>query len=629
MPLGIPRLRTIIPASIVCLIAIGSIALAFAILFANSKLDSAFAMIDEQRMSDKAITDLLVLQKGIEMDIVSVQESLTDISATRGLDGLNDGFALADESAKALKTKIAMVESSAPKIGADALAGKMLSLASQFDRFHAMGIKMSQAYIDGGPAAGNKLMADFDATSDALQAEVAESAKILDTLAAEKEARSDARKEQMRADAADFNWKAIAAGMLMALTGTLIALFMLARVVRPVTALAKGMEAMAGGNLDIVVPGIGRSDEIGDMAKSVAIFRQSGLDKLKMQQQSDQTQQSIEQQRLERERIRASEALSLKMVIDTLGAGLGRLAECNIRMTIDEPFSQDFEALRHDFNASIGTFQATLEQVLAKTRSLSESSQEMREASDNLAKRTEQQAAALEQTSASLEQVTSTVRSSADRTNETRKLVRDAKQCTEASGQVVRSAVEAMQRIETASSAILPIIDVIDQIAFQTNLLALNAGVEAARAGDAGKGFAVVAQEVRELAQRSAKAAKEISSLIGNSSTEVASGVRLVGETGTALGKIQGFVVSIDSNVDAIATASREQSVGLSEISSAVNAIDQMTQQNAAMVEETTAIGHALAADSEALTELVGRFKLNRRTAVRDQGAEAPRSRAA
>lgn len=242
----------------------------------------------------------------------------------------------------------------------------------------------------------------------------------------------------------------------------------------------------------------------------------------------------------------------------------------------------------------------------------------MYQAADNLAKRTEQQAAALEQTSAALEEVTSTVKASSIRTQDTRKLVSDAKECAAASGKVVREAVDAMHRIETASKEINQIISVIDEIAFQTNLLALNAGVEAARAGEAGKGFAVVAQEVRELAQRSATATQEIKGLIVNSANEVSCGVRLVGETGIALDSIQGFVSAIDDNVDAIATAAAEQALGLQQISAAVSEIDQMTQKNAAMVEETTAVSHTLAEGAGILASLVNRFKLNRRASIRE-----------
>jgi methyl-accepting chemotaxis protein len=320
-------------------------------------------------------------------------------------------------------------------------------------------------------------------------------------------------------------------------------------------------------------------------------------------------------------------------VVKDLGAGLARLSECNIRQTIDEPFVGEFETLRRDFNTSIGAFQETLVNVLKQTNAVNGNSQEMREAAKHLSERTKEQAASLEQTSAALEQVTATVKSSTENTQETRKLVRSARQSASTSAAVVQETITAMQRIEGASKEIGQIIGVIDEIAFQTNLLALNAGVEAARAGDAGKGFAVVAQEVRELAQRSAKAAKEIKGLIQNSGKEVNEGVRLVDATGAALEEIEKFVASIDKNVDALATAAAEQSAGLSDINNAVSQIDRMTQQNASMVERTTSISQELAAGAATLSELVSNFKLNRRTQIREPGTSAvtnaPRQRAA
>ncbi|MFK0166813.1 methyl-accepting chemotaxis protein [Rhizobium sp. NPDC090279] len=311
--------------------------------------------------------------------------------------------------------------------------------------------------------------------------------------------------------------------------------------------------------------------------------------------------------------------------LQEVGAGLERLSDCNIRITIDKPFVPEFEHLRHDFNESLAKFQETLEQVLTQTAMLSAKSGEMTDSAGAIAHRSEQQAAALEQTSAALEQITVTVRQSTVRTTDARKLVSDARNAASQSVKVVTSTVEAMDRIEAASGEISNIIGVIDEIAFQTNLLALNAGVEAARAGDAGKGFAVVAQEVRELAQRSAKAAKEISGLIGNSTREVKEGVRLVGETGDALRHIEGFVQSIDVNVEAIALASSEQSTSLAEINDAVNSLDQMTQQNAGMVSSMSANADALATGAAELEQLVKRFKLNRRKWIREPGSDAAR----
>ncbi|WP_454687219.1 methyl-accepting chemotaxis protein [Agrobacterium leguminum] len=307
--------------------------------------------------------------------------------------------------------------------------------------------------------------------------------------------------------------------------------------------------------------------------------------------------------------------------VEELGAALERLSQCNIRITLDRPFVGEFERLRCDFNKSIAEFQKTLENVLGQTGDLTRSSQEVSEASVNLAERSREQAVALEETSAALEEITATVRSSTENMKETRKLVQSARTSTVASTEVVERTVDAMQRIETASREISQIIGVIDEIAFQTNLLALNAGVEAARAGEAGKGFAVVAQEVRELAQRSANAAKEIKALINNSGTEVLEGVRLVGETGEALKQIDALVRHIDGNVDMIAKAADEQAVGISEINKAVNRLDRMTQENAAMSARTTVISTTLAQGADALAQLVSLFKLNRRTVQREDGS--------
>ena len=297
--------------------------------------------------------------------------------------------------------------------------------------------------------------------------------------------------------------------------------------------------------------------------------------------------------------------------VDALASALQKLADGDLTHYLERPFLPSLEKLRVDFNAASAKLREAMEAVSANAHAIAAASSEVRTASDNLSQRTEQQAASVEQTAAALEEITTTVADSSHRASEAGSLVRKTKENAERSGEVVRQAVDAMGKIEKSASEIASIIGVIDEIAFQTNLLALNAGVEAARAGEAGKGFAVVAQEVRELAQRSANAAKEIKGLINTSNQHVKSGVSLVGETGRALSEIVQQVVSVDGNVSAIVRASVEQSTGLKEVNTAVNTIDQGTQKNAAMVEETSAAAHSLAHEADALFKLIAQFKVN------------------
>ena len=322
----------------------------------------------------------------------------------------------------------------------------------------------------------------------------------------------------------------------------------------------------------------------------------------------------------------AREAADQSLVVGALEASLGRLAQGDLTVRIDEAFATQYESLRLNFNKAVGALQETLVSIVSSGHAIRGGAREISQAADSLSSRTENQAASLEETAAALGEITSTVRRTADSSAQAAKTVAAARDDADRSGAVVRDAVQAMGRIEKSAAQISDIIGVIDEIAFQTNLLALNAGVEAARAGDAGRGFAVVASEVRSLAQRSAGAAKEIKALITGSTEQVGTGVKLVGQTGKALEDIAAKVLEINSLVAAIATSANEQAEGLNQINSAVNQMDQATQQNAAMVEESTAASMGLADESERLAALVSHFNVGAAPRLADAGSSAVRS---
>ncbi|CAH0339529.1 PAS domain-containing methyl-accepting chemotaxis protein [Rhizobium sp. CECT 9324] len=306
----------------------------------------------------------------------------------------------------------------------------------------------------------------------------------------------------------------------------------------------------------------------------------------------------------------ATDVTERVLAVDTIGESLRKMAGGDVSFTLDRAFAPDFEPLRTNLNEALNQLGSTLGAVAKSTDQIDSGTREISHSAQDLSKRTEQQAASLEETAAALDQITVNVNNASKRADEARHSTQMADTSATRSGQIVAEAVGAMARIEQSSNQISNIIGVIDEIAFQTNLLALNAGVEAARAGEAGKGFAVVAQEVRELAQRSAQAAKEIKELIRNSSEEVKNGVKLVSETGEALKTIQENIVSVNDHMQAIASSAREQATGLSEVNSAVNQMDQVTQQNAAMVEESNAASATLAHETERLRQFIARFSL-------------------
>lgn len=314
------------------------------------------------------------------------------------------------------------------------------------------------------------------------------------------------------------------------------------------------------------------------------------------------------------------------MVVDALKRGLSRLANGDLTVNITDTFGPDYDQLRLNFNQAVRALHQAMDAVVNNAESIRNEAGEITNAADDLAQRTERQAATLEETAAALDELTASVRSAAEGADDASLIANTALDQAKTGGTVAKSAVDAMDAIKSSSKEISKITSVIDDIAFQTNLLALNAGVEAARAGEAGRGFAVVATEVRALAQRSSDAAREINDLISASGQQVGSGVELVNETGDALARIVEAVSDISTRVAAIASSAREQSAGLNEINLAINDLDQVTQQNAAMFEETTAASHALTTEARALVGASEQFQLGRSRAATPQNKALPQA---
>ena len=394
-----------------------------------------------------------------------------------------------------------------------------------------------------------------------------------------------------KADFADRNRKVLLLLGLVALFS--LALLLAVRTTfrkvtaRPLECMVKTMSGLAEGQTDCSVPALDREDEIGKLAQSM---------------------QAFQQQLAQAERAKAEQT---ETIVDSIGTGLSELAKGNLSHRIDAELTGPFGPLKKDFNTAATRLNEAMAQVTATSSRIADGTGEIAKAADDLSRRTEQQAANLEETAAALEEITGTVKTTAANARDASRSAADAKAAAEQGGAVVESAIAAMDAIALSSKKITDITGVIDEIAFQTNLLALNAGVEAARAGEAGKGFAVVASEVRALAQRSGDAAKQIKALIHASGEHVDGGVRLVGESGKALGLIVEHVHRINALVSEMAQAAEQQSSGIQEVNSAVGQMDQVTQQNAAMVEQTTAASRALVDETKELSDLVAFFAVD------------------
>lgn len=520
-------------------------------LHQTAVLDGETELVERMSRINALVSDI----KNVQIDVIQVQQFLTDMSATRGLDGLNDGFDEARKNAEDFKERSEKLLGESQALRLPSVAEGIRAAQDAFDPYYTAGQKMAAAYVKDGPAGGNPMMGEFDAAAERIGNAVDQLVKVAD------EAASNSQSEALRlqSDTSLFRNSLLLLGLL---------------------ALAVSFG-------------------------SVLYTRRLDAQVRSEQEKAQALQDAINRETEEKQRVTAH-------VIRELGKGLSALSEGNLLARVTAEFPPEFEHLRLAFNESAEELSRALGEVKEGASFMLTGSGEIASASDNLSRRTETQAASLEETAAAITEINSTLAKTATGAEEAKNLAMSAKSDADQGSAVVKQAMTAMTNIEKSSQQIQSIIGIIDEIAFQTNLLALNAGVEAARAGDSGKGFAVVASEVRSLAQRSADAAKDIGKLLMTSKDEVQQGVTLVSETGHALSRIVDRVAAISRSISSIAASAQQQSVGLKEITVAIDTLDQVTQQNAAMVEEANAATRTLSEQSTTLAQVVGRFATSR-----------------
>ena len=605
---------------VVVVMGISSILIALAGARGLSSLGATIVDVGAREEAAREAMDLRV-------DIIAVSRMTYQLAAAP--ENAADFGAETEKRAEEMLGRLTKIEAVADDAEDKLLNDIRLTLNSYFDEIRAM-VAVAAEKRDAGAVKA--------ALDRALEAQKTVTATVKTYSTYSGDALATAREEALNSSSVAMTILAAAAALCV-LFGVGVSLVVARRgIVMPVRDLTSTMSELADGKLDGDATDVSRQDEIGEMARAVEVFRKNGIAMRAMKAQeaalharSSDLQSNIsvvvasavagdftgrinkdyENDDLNRFASSVNELVSsVDQTVNEVRRVIAALADADLTQTMRGEFHGAFAELQVNVNQTMVTLRSTMQNVRSAASTINDNSAELSSAANDLSKRTEQQAAALEETAAALDEITSTVRTASERANEAHEMVRATKESAGRSGAIVRSAVDAMGRIEDSSNRINQIISVIDEIAFQTNLLALNAGVEAARAGEAGRGFAVVAQEVRELAQRSANAAKEIKTLIHSSASEVETGVSLVRSTGEALLEIETLVNNVSGHVNTIATAAREQATALQEINTSVNHMDQMTQQNAAMVEETTAASGTLAEESRQLRTMLAKFKL-------------------
>jgi methyl-accepting chemotaxis protein len=446
-------------------------------------------------------------------------------------------------------------------------------------------------------------------------------------------------------------WLVTITTIAMLLVSGALAVIVALSITRPVARIVGSMSTLAAGDTSIEIPDVKRGDEIGTMAQATLKFRDAAIEKARLEAETAERDRRAAAERAAAEAkimnefeaavggiVKAaltgdfSQRVSLDgkqgvirnlaesmnalcdnvgQVLKDMGVMLGALAEGNLTRRIEADYQGMFGTLKDNANTTATRLSETIGKIKAAAGEVANASAEISTSTRDLSQRTEEQASSLEQTSASMEEISATVKKNAESAQQANQSAASTREVAARGGEVVAQAVEAMSRIEESSRKISDIISVIDEIARQTNLLALNAAVEAARAGDAGRGFAVVASEVRSLAQRSSQAAKDITDLINNSTSQVKDGVELVNRAGEQLREIVSSINSVAAIVSDIASASAEQASGIDQVNKALTQMDEVTQQNSALVEENAATARTLEQQSQAMDQQVGFFRLD------------------
>jgi methyl-accepting chemotaxis protein len=594
----------------------------------------------------EAIADATALIGKIKLDVVQVQQWLTDVSATRGLDGLDDGWAQAAEFATALPTHIEKTIALAQQLGAEDLASNLAAVNEAFPPYYETGQKMAHAYVDFGTEAGNQTMGEFDSSAEALTTalgKVEEGFAALQTDVRTRVADENIalKAEESRRELLEFT----AAGLLLSGIAAMMVFFS-AFILPRLSDLARRLQAIAAGDYAIALPTSRRWSEIWEIAEAGEQFRANGL-KIRAMTEAETARLAADAQ--DRAAMMGALRQRFGTVVDSAvkgdltkrvddnfadaelreiargvnelvavvdrgisetGAVLTALANSEVGRRVTGSYSGAFEELKNNTNSVADRLSHMVIGLSATSTSLRTATGEILAGANDLADRTSRQAATIEQTSAAMAQLAATVTDNARRAEDASINATEVSTAAEDSSAVMQQATEAMERIRLSSGKISAIIGLIDDIAFQTNLLALNASVEAARAGEAGKGFAVVAIEVRRLAQSAAEASNEVKALVQQSSTEVQQGSGLVGQVGLTLGRMREGTRKSAELLDLIARESREQATSIAEVTAAVHTLDEMTQHNAALVEETNAALEQTERQARELDEMVAVFNL-------------------